>query len=257
MGPGNGCGQLVPRREHSASVRSYLAVPPSSARRARAARFQAAALDWACEKSGQQRIVATSRHMDEHSWQLQMIFTPVTDDGRLSQKDFSTGPVALSAMHKELREHMAGAGYDVEFARTARSKERLSSQEFATTVDRVRDMEAAAHARQLVLDARHDVLTEYDLHLEDRDAELRKVEQALPTLRQGAVDEGREQGRDEVEEAIADSSVLERLLREAFAGADECCAAMRQIASTARQLTLTALERTRVEDLVRSANDAK
>jgi flagellar biosynthesis/type III secretory pathway protein FliH len=220
-------------------------------------RFQAAALDWVCETFGQHRIVATSLHLDEDSPQLQVIFTPATDDGRLSQKDFFTGPPALRAMHTDLREHMAGAGYDVEFARTARSKERLSSQEFAAKADRVRDKEAAAQARQLELDRRNGVLTEYDLHLDDRETELRKVEYALPALRQGAVEEGRRQGRDEIEEAISDSNVLRRLLREALASAEEYRSAMRQALSAVRALALTAAERNRIDDLVRKANDEK
>ncbi|NYI42514.1 plasmid recombination protein [Demequina lutea] len=220
-------------------------------------RFQTAALAWVCERFGQHRIVATSLHLDEDSPQLQVIFTPVTEDGRLSQKDFFTRPEALSAMHTELREHMAGAGYDVEFLRSSRSKERFSSQEFAAKADRVRDKEAAAQARQLELDRRNGVLTEYDLHLDDRETELRKAEYALPALRQGAVEEGRRQGRDEIEEAISDSNVLRRLLREALASADEYCSAMRQIVSTARELALTPGERNRIDDLVRKPNDEK
>jgi hypothetical protein len=220
-------------------------------------RFQAAALAWACNRFGQHRIVATSLHLDEYSPQLQVLFTPVTDDGRLSQKDFFPNPVAMRAMHTELREHMASAGYDVELARTARSQERLSSQEFAATADRVRDKETAARARQLELDQRNGVLTEYDLHLDDREAELRKAEYALPALRQQTVEEGRREGRDELKEAISDADTLRRLLRGALASAEEYRSAMRQTLSTLREFALTAAERVRRDELVRNANVQK
>jgi hypothetical protein len=98
-----------------------------------------AALDWACSEFGQKNIVGFSAHLDEYSPQVHVMFTPVTDDGRLAQKHFFPGPADFRRQHKELREHMDAAGYDVEFRVTERSREHLSSSEFQARADRLRD----------------------------------------------------------------------------------------------------------------------
>ena len=98
-----------------------------------------ASLDWACEEFGQKNIVGFSVHLDEYSPQLQVMFTPVTPDGRLSQKDFFKGPADFRRQHKELREYMEAAGYDVELRVTERSREHLSSSEFQAKADRLRN----------------------------------------------------------------------------------------------------------------------
>jgi len=98
-----------------------------------------ASLDWACEEFGQSNIVGFSIHLDEYNPQLQVMFTPITDDGRLSQKDFFKGPADFKRQHNELREHMDAAGYDVEFRVAERSKEHLSSSEFQARANRLRD----------------------------------------------------------------------------------------------------------------------
>ena len=54
----------------------------------------------------------------------------MTPDGRLSRKELFKGPRDLKRQHRELRDHVATAGYDVERAVTERSKDRLSSAEF-------------------------------------------------------------------------------------------------------------------------------
>jgi len=98
-----------------------------------------ASLDWACEEFGQSNIFGFSIHLDEYSPQLQVMLAPVTHDGRLSQKDFFKGPSDFKRQHKELRQHMEAAGYDVELRVTERSKEHLSSSEFQIKADRLRD----------------------------------------------------------------------------------------------------------------------
>lgn len=92
-------------------------------------------------------LVGYSIHLDETSPQMQVLFTPVTDDGRLSQKDFFKGPSDLQRQHKQHREALAASGYEVEFKVSKRSKERLSSEEYAATADKARahEREAAQH----------------------------------------------------------------------------------------------------------------
>lgn len=112
-------------------------------------------LDWAAQEFGQQNLPGYSVHMDETNPQLQLLFTPVTEDGRLSQKDFFKGPGDLQRQHKAHRQALADAGYDVEFKVTKRSKEHLSSEEFAKKVDQAR--ERAAEAAQHLATVREQV----------------------------------------------------------------------------------------------------
>jgi hypothetical protein len=126
--------QLDPRwfEEHNPTWRS-------DGMNAEAVRYMGAALDWACAEFGQPNIVGWSVHLDEFNPQLQVMVTPVTDDGRLSQKDFFKGPSDLKRQHKELRDAVAAAGYDVEYRVTERSREHLSSSEFQAKSDRLRE----------------------------------------------------------------------------------------------------------------------
>lgn len=101
-------------------------------------------LAWASEEFGQANVVGGALHLDEHSPQLQLIVTPVTDDGRLSQKDFFKGPGDLKRQHRSLREHMIAAGYDADLSVSSRSKEHLSSDEFADKAEQARSGEAFA-----------------------------------------------------------------------------------------------------------------
>lgn len=126
--------QLDPRwfEEHNPTWRS-------DGMNAEAVAYMGAALDWACAEFGQPNIVGWSVHLDEFNPQLQVMVTPVTDDGRLSQKDFFKGPSDLKRQHKELRDAVAAAGYDVEYRVTERSREHLSSSEFQAKSDRLRE----------------------------------------------------------------------------------------------------------------------
>lgn len=103
-----------------------------------AQRYTEESLKWALEEFGHANVVGGSLHCDEVNPQLHVLVTPVTSDGRLSQKDFFKGPGDFKRQHKELRERMAAAGYDVEHKVTARSTEHLSSGEYQATADRAK-----------------------------------------------------------------------------------------------------------------------
>ncbi len=112
-----------------------------------ASRFINTAWKWAADEFGQENIVGGALHLDEHSPQLQLAVTPVTSDGRLSQKDFFRGPSDLKRQHRELRLRMEEAGYEVEHGVTERSKEHLSSSAFARNASRAE--KAAKEAESL------------------------------------------------------------------------------------------------------------
>ena len=148
-----------------------------------------ASLKWACNEFSQKNLVGFSIHLDEYSPQLQVMMTPVTDGGRLSQKDFFKGPTDFRRQHKELREHMETAGYDVEHRVTERSREHLSSSEFQAKADRMRDatqdveddkatyetLLASLENRRTNLDGREDVIAQKEQELAIERSEARRA----------------------------------------------------------------------------------
>lgn len=103
-----------------------------------AGRYMGAALKWVCLEFGQPNVVGWSLHLDEYHPQLQVMMTPVTEDGRLSQMDFFKGPHDFKRQHTELRAAVAASGFEVEHRVTERSREHLSSSDFQARADRMR-----------------------------------------------------------------------------------------------------------------------
>lgn len=142
-----------------------------------------AAMSWACKEFGQQNVVGFSLHLDEYSPQLQVLMTPVTEDGRLSQKDFFRGPRDLMRQHKELRAHMDAAGYDVELRVTERSKEHLSSSEFQAKANRLREVVADVEDEKAAYETFRRSLTNREANLDVRESGLAAREQKLAAER--------------------------------------------------------------------------
>lgn len=157
-----------------------------------ALKYMGASLDWACEEFGQNNIVGFAVHLDEYNPQLQVLFTPVTNDGRLAQKDFFKNPADLKRQHKELRQHMEATGYDVEHRVTERSTEHLSSSEFQAKADRIRDaaqdieddkatyetLFVSLGNRERNLDGRESSITKKELELTAAASEARQAAEA-------------------------------------------------------------------------------
>ncbi|MBH0053180.1 plasmid recombination protein [Salinibacterium sp. SWN139] len=156
--------------------------------------------DWSAEEFGQANIVGVSVHLDEYSPQLQVLMTPVTSDGRLSQKDFFKGPSDFKRQHKELREQMEAVGYDVEKRSTERSTEHLSSSEYQAKADRLQaaaediESEKATYAtllkslanRKSDVDAKILEFAEREAELEEQRRKVADKNAALDAERQAA-----------------------------------------------------------------------
>lgn len=149
-------------------------------------------LRWACDEFGQENIVGYSLHLDEAQPQLQVMFTPVTEDGRLSQKDFFKGPGDFRRQRAELNGRLEAAGYDVDHRVSERSKEHLSSAEFQARADRLRaqaqelENEAAAYdTLNQSLANRSADLNERAAHVGTRESELADREKKLNTTGRG------------------------------------------------------------------------
>lgn len=146
-----------------------------------------AQLKWARQEFGHENLVAYSMHLDETNPHLQLPVAPVTNDGRLSQKDFFKGPSDLRRQHRESREALAATGYEVNFSVSSRSTEHLGSAEYAAKSKAVHDKAAA-------LDTREAKATSHERRLEARERGIHEH------VAEG-FDRGWAEGRDAAESA--------------------------------------------------------
>ncbi|OIH92444.1 plasmid recombination protein [Curtobacterium sp. MCBA15_001] len=184
--------------------------------------YMDASLVWACNEFSQENIVGFSLHLDEYSPQLQVLVTPVTPDGRLSQKDFFKSPADLRRQHKELRAHMESVGYDVEMRVTERSREHLSSSEFQAKANRLRDATQDAEAEKSTyetllvslenraknLDGREDSIAARERALDAASADARRAQDAAETAQRAA-----SRSRFAAQRAIEETEQERELLR--------------------------------------------
>lgn len=180
-----------------------------------AQRFIYAQLQWACAEFGQRNVVCGSIDLDETSPHLQLGIVPVTDDGRLSQKDFFRGPKHFMKQRKELCDALEAAGYDPQRTVTARSTERTSSAEYARTADKTRATLAVAqrdgkklweerHQARAEKARQDDVVRSIQTDRQELDAQLEEVPRIRRKAKQDAMVEARADARQEVtDERIA------------------------------------------------------
>jgi len=77
-------------------------------------RFTKDSLSWMSGEFGEDNILGYSVHMDERNPHIHVPIIPMTEDGRVSQKDFFKGPAHLKTQHKGYREHMNRLGWAFE-----------------------------------------------------------------------------------------------------------------------------------------------
>ncbi|HCH1712729.1 TPA: plasmid recombination protein [Vibrio parahaemolyticus] len=77
-------------------------------------RFFESAYEFFCEKYGEKNIVYAMVHKDEKTPHMHVGFVPITEDGRLSAKDFFGKKKQLVELQDKFHGHMQGAGFDLE-----------------------------------------------------------------------------------------------------------------------------------------------
>ena len=143
--------------------------------------------DWVLDTFGAERIAYIDVHNDETNPHVHLGFVPVTEDGRLSQKDWFTGPSALREMHQDAREYMASHGYDIEMGRKKPGKyaKRMSVDEYKDYAELRKQAEQQEQQRKALdqqkqeQDAAQIRLDEQRARLEEREAALDEREKAL------------------------------------------------------------------------------
>lgn len=139
-------------------------------------------LRWAVQEFTPENLVCVSMHEDETNPHLHIIFTPVTQDGRLSQKDWFKNPSTLRKMHADLRNHMRNAGYDIDLQNRKPKKyaKRLSEREYKTYMqEKERTDQLIADEKRL--EARRQALDGKALKLQEQEKILLEREQELQT----------------------------------------------------------------------------
>lgn len=92
-------------------------------------------LQLAKKRFGAKNIISASVHLDETSPHMHVLFVPVTDDNRLSQKDF-IDKKKLLVVHKEMREELRSKGYDIDLERrTPERAKRLTEKDYKALKD--------------------------------------------------------------------------------------------------------------------------
>lgn len=122
-------------------------------------RAAGAMFGWAAKTFGADNVVYASVHNDESNPHMHIGICPVTEDGRLSQKDWFKDPKSLREMHQDFRKHMTAAGFDIAMERQKPGKHarRMELDEFKDFKE-LQKREKAVEAREKAVEARETVL---------------------------------------------------------------------------------------------------
>lgn len=77
-------------------------------------KFFSEAYEFFCEKYGKENIAYSMVHKDEKTPHMHVGFVPLTEDGRLSAKDFFGKKQQLVQLQDKFHQHMSEAGFDLE-----------------------------------------------------------------------------------------------------------------------------------------------
>lgn len=141
---------------------------------------------------GAKNVVAISGHFDEEAPQVQLMMTPVTEDGRLRQNDFDLfkSPGSLRKLHKQLREELKASGLDVVMESSERSREHLTNLDYARKADKERAEEIAG----LVEERERQQAERADI--DAARAQLDKAKAEFPELQRRAAAKGYAKGKE-------------------------------------------------------------
>lgn len=103
----------------------------------KAIRFTEDSMEWIKEEFGEDNILGYSIHMDETNPHTHISFMPMTDDGRMSQKDFFRGPGSLREQHKRFREHMNNLGWDFDLENKYEDAEKVPTEVYKKQSDTI------------------------------------------------------------------------------------------------------------------------
>lgn len=107
-------------------------------------------LQFVMDKYGEQNIVMVAEHWDETNPHISVIATPITPDGELNAKAFSTGKKAptraesrkaYAKQHDDLRKRLQSAGYEATFDRVSEGAKNMPLANFKRAAQRATEVE--------------------------------------------------------------------------------------------------------------------
>lgn len=131
-----------------------------------------AMLGWATKTFNKSNIIGISIHRDETHPHIHLLFSPVAQDGRLSQKDWFPNPASLREMHNDFRIHMANKGYNINMNKQPPRKH-LSDSDFKTLkeseekINNINNREKSVLANETALETREANIEAYNGKLKD------------------------------------------------------------------------------------------
>lgn len=156
-------GKPKPLRKDAVVLRPFVVQPPVSLFHGKSMAecelimdaFSNDALAFISENfGGTKNIIGACSHMDETSPHLHVAFMPMTDDGRLNQKEFFASPLAMKQMHQSFRLYMRDKGWVVDIENKHEDSVRYELAEYKRNADAINQARDAytLHKRALLDD---------------------------------------------------------------------------------------------------------
>lgn len=160
--------------------------------------FAEDSLEWFKKEFGESNVLGYSAHLDETNPHVHFMVMPMTDDGRLSQKDFFRGPAGLKRQHREYREHMISKGWEFELENKHEDVDSFDLPTYkrnAKTIENTRDkqkrlqekeeeldnyvieIDKAKESIQSRIDYKFEELQKKEEELKQKEKELKKIEE--------------------------------------------------------------------------------
>ena len=160
--------------------------------------------EFLAERYGRENIVYAMVHKDEKTPHMHVGFVPITDDGRLSAKEFFGGKKLLKELQDEFHKHVKERGFDLErgvssdkkHIETARfkaltAKEELEQlqTEFKDGIEQLELLQKDIQERKVIIDGQRATTSmnqyqvkESEQKLETLKAQLREIESPLQEI---------------------------------------------------------------------------
>lgn len=118
-------------------------------------------------------------HLDETNPHAHIPFIPMTEDGRLSQKDYFKNPTQLKVMHRQYREHMQAKGWDVELDNKHEDSKHYEQADYKRNAKAIEEARTAYTQKKRALTSdkqvQKDAVGQVMVNIQNNDALLSKV----------------------------------------------------------------------------------
>lgn len=161
----------------------------------KAIQFTNDSLSWFADEFGGKNIMAASIHLDETNPHTHIAIMPMTEDGRLSQKDFFKGPAGLKRQHREYREFMKGRGWGFDLENKYESVDGVSLPHYKANAQ---ELEAKRIEHRDIIE---ELKSDRDVRQEAQDAVYNDIYASVLSDEREALNE-REMALNEREKAI-------------------------------------------------------